>query len=78
MDRHILLEHLALAERHVDEGEGHLAQQRAHVDELERDGRDSSVARELLHTMEQTQVLHLADRERIRRELDEEGSATTE
>lgn len=78
MDRRVLLEHLAQAERHVDEGERHLAQQRAHVDELERDGHDSSVARELLRTMERTQVLHLSDRERMRRELDDGGSSAPE
>lgn len=73
MDRHILLDHLAQADRHVDQGERHLAQQRAQVDALERDGHDATVARELLDTLEQTQVLHLADRDRIRRELNDEG-----
>lgn len=78
MDRHMLLEHLAQAERHVAEGERLLAQQHLQVDGMERDGHDSSMARELLHTMERTQVLHLADRERIRRELEDEGSSASQ
>jgi hypothetical protein len=72
MDRQMLREHLQLAEKHVDEGEQHLRDQRRIVDELERDGHAKSAekARELLATMEQTQALHLADRDRLRAQLD--------
>jgi hypothetical protein len=69
MARSMLEEHLALAERHVTQGEQHVAKQRAIVAELERDGHDASSARELLDVFEQTQATHMADRDRLRKEL---------
>jgi len=40
MDRQTMLEHLAMAERHVAEGVIHLSRQRALIAELDRDGHD--------------------------------------
>jgi hypothetical protein len=71
MDRVLAREHLAQAERHVAEGERHIAEQRARIAEAERNGLNMTVAKELLRTFEQTQELHVADRDRIRAELNE-------
>jgi hypothetical protein len=62
-------DHLAQAERHVAEGERHVARQRELIAELERDGHDTVQARELLVQFEGLQVMHVADRDRLRREF---------
>ena len=49
MDRNILLQHLAQTERHIAEGEEHLAQQALLIEKLERHGHDSEDARALLN-----------------------------
>lgn len=74
IDRAMWQEHLAQAERHVVQGEGHIAKQRAIVAELERDGHDARIARDLLDQLEQMQELHVADRDRRREELGVGGS----
>ena len=65
----MIQEHLARAERHVEEGERHVARQSQLVAELERDGRASQEARALLRQYEAWLALHLADRDRLRAEL---------
>jgi hypothetical protein len=60
---------LDLAERHVLDGQEHIARQREIVAQLERRHRDSTtlkIARELLKEMENAQRLHMADRGRLR------------
>jgi hypothetical protein len=60
---------LELAERHVAEGEGHIAHQREIVARLERTSPTSVTlerARELLANVEYAQSLHVADRDRLR------------
>jgi hypothetical protein len=69
MDRSTLLEHLAQARRHVAAGKRLIARQRELVAELERDGHDSSTAKQLLRIFEETQKLHVADRDRLEREF---------
>lgn len=69
MIRAIWREHLAQAERHVALGEEHIAKQRGIVADLERDGHDISAARDLLDQLEQMQELHVANRDRLRKEL---------
>ena len=69
MDRQTMLEHLAMAKRHVAEGEIHLSRQRALIAELDRDGHDTADARAILATMLETQRLHVEDRDRILKEL---------
>lgn len=68
MDNVLLLAHLALAERHIEQGERLLAKQRTLVAE-DRHNHDTSGARAVLATMAETQALHIADRDRIFREL---------
>jgi hypothetical protein len=69
MDRQMLLEHLAMANKHVETGERHVRRQRELIAELERDGHDTASARQLLEQFEKLQEMHIADRDRIQREL---------
>jgi len=69
MDEKTLREHLAEAEAQVAKGLQHLAEQRAVIAELERDGHDTKTARELFATLMQSQELHIEHRDRLKREL---------
>ena len=69
MERATILEHLALAEKHIKEAEAHIAQQREIIAQIRSVGQDSSIAEKLLGSFEEMQLLHLADRDRIRAEL---------
>ena len=57
------------AERHVEKGKELVRKQCEIIEQLERDGYDSSVARDVLHALEQSQMIHIADRDRIREQL---------
>jgi hypothetical protein len=70
MHRSLVLEHLAQAERHILQGEDHIANQLARIEEAERAGLNAGPAKSLLRTLEESQALHLAERERLRAELD--------
>lgn len=48
MDGATQLQHLLEAEAHFAQGERHIAEQEARVEELDRDGCDNALARELL------------------------------
>jgi hypothetical protein len=65
----MLLEHLALAERHASEGRRHLARQEELIAWLDQRGHDTTDARGVLSTLRTTQALHEADVERILGEL---------
>jgi hypothetical protein len=69
----MLEDHLALAERHVSEADGHVGRQLQRVLELERDGHDTQQARELLRQFSDLRALHIADRDRLRAELSRSG-----
>lgn len=69
MDRAVLLNHLALVERHVLEGERHLARQESMIAELDRDNHDTQGAYAVLETLRQTQANHIGERDRILRQL---------
>ncbi len=65
MQRSMLLDALAHAERHIRDGERHLSRQREIVVELERHHRRSrtaQVARDILASFEMTHSKHLNDR----------------
>jgi len=68
MDRRLLEEHLAMAERHVAEGEGHLLRQRQLVSDLRRGGHDTTESEKFLAQLEALQVMHLEHRDRLRLE----------
>jgi hypothetical protein len=70
MDQEMLKRHLAEAEEHAT-GDKNIARQRDVIAQLERDGRDTASARTFLHEFEQLQARHIAERERLLRELSE-------
>jgi len=70
VDRATLSEHLAQAERQVAEGVLRIARQREVVADLERTGLDTKEARTLLAELQSLQALHVADRDRLKQELE--------
>ena len=62
---------LEQAERHAVEGAAHIARQIEIVSQLEGQGHDATQARALLKQFEDLQALHVADRDRLRKELEE-------
>jgi hypothetical protein len=71
MDREMLKRHLAEAEEHISTGGKNIARQRDVIAHLEREGRDTASARTFLNEFEQLQARHIAERERLLRELGE-------
>jgi hypothetical protein len=69
MDKALVLDHLALAERHVARGYEHIASQTRIIASLQTGGYDTTLARSLLENFEDIQRMHLADRDRIKKEL---------
>ena len=69
MDPQTIVEHLAAAERRVTEGRRLVEIQLRIIAGLERDGRDTTLARQLLGALQETQAAYLANRDRLRREL---------
>jgi hypothetical protein len=62
---------LAEAERHVAEAEQHIIRQRQVIDDLDRHGHDTESARYLLRQFEELHAVHVADRDRLRSELED-------
>ena len=60
---------LERAQHHVAEGLEHIARQRRLISELERDGHDTRLARELLTSLEETQALYESTLARVTYEL---------
>jgi hypothetical protein len=69
MDREILEMLLAQAKQHVMLSDLHVARQREIIAELERNGHDSTPARELLAVFLATQATHVSGRDRLFEEL---------
>jgi hypothetical protein len=69
MNRGIILDQLALALRHVAVGERHIAQQHEIIASLERKGLDTSEAKAVLLQFKELQAMHVADRDRLKKEL---------
>jgi hypothetical protein len=70
MDRTILSERLEQVEHHVANGVRCIASQRTVVADLERNGQDTRLARALLEQFQYTQLLHIADRDQLKKELE--------
>jgi hypothetical protein len=69
MDPAMIRRHLELAERHVRDGERHIARQREIVRKLELRNPESitlGIARGLLEEVERAQGIHVADQDRLR------------
>jgi hypothetical protein len=69
MDRQMVLDHLALAERHIAQGKITIERQQTLIAELEQGGHDTTLSRELLSQFLLTQMSHEEDRKRLQREL---------
>lgn len=65
MDRGLIEERLKMAQRHVAEGEGHIARQHAIIAELKKGGYDLTLAEGILKTLQDTQATHESDRDRL-------------
>ena len=71
MDRGVILDQLALALRNVVQTEMHIAQQHESIETLERLGLDASALKGALIQFEELRAMHVADRDRLKKELDE-------
>jgi hypothetical protein len=69
LDRAVLMDHLQMARRHVELGAEHIARQKAIIARLECKDRDTGLARQLLDILEETQRMHVADRQRLEKQL---------
>jgi hypothetical protein len=69
MDRKKIAADLQKANSHVRQGASHLSKQKRIVADLASDGHDTKLARSLLHTFEDMQDAHVADRDRLADEL---------
>jgi Spy/CpxP family protein refolding chaperone len=65
----MLERHLRQAERHVAAGQQHVSRQRELVAQLERHGHDTSRAESLLAQFEGLQMMHIAHRDHLARDL---------
>src|ERR1700720_3425651 len=78
MGRAMILRHLTRARERVAQGERHLKLQQQIVDVLQRDGRNAPHARKLLQKYQELQARHIADRDRLERDLSDPGVTTLE
>ena len=69
MNKKMIEGHLAQAERHVTLGENHITRQRELIVQLHRDALDIAEAAQLLVQFRELQALHVADRDRLRKQL---------
>jgi hypothetical protein len=65
----LLQEQLHQAEERICSGEHYIATQVAIVSRLERDGHDATKARRVLAILAELQAMHVADRNRLSKEL---------
>jgi hypothetical protein len=69
MDRALAEQHLTVAERLVAQSQSLIVRQRQLIAEIEGNGHASATARELLRQLQETQAIHVADRDRLLKEL---------
>ena len=69
MDRQLLLEHLAETDRHIVMGRNLIARQQAEILRRQREGRDATRAERILEEALESQAMHVANRERLLKEL---------
>ncbi|HKY19747.1 MAG TPA: hypothetical protein VJM31_00895 [Vicinamibacterales bacterium] len=67
--RALLLEHLEVASQRLADGEHQINRQKVLIADLTRAGQDASPAESFLGELKAAQVVHLASRDRIEREL---------
>jgi hypothetical protein len=71
MDPERLKQYLQQTEQNIAQGNRHVAEQHALVARLEQQGHDAASARALLALLEESLRLHMAERDRLLRELGE-------
>jgi len=71
MNRDLLKDRLAQAERRIAEGSDHVARQRQIVEQVVRRGEDARRSTALLELFEETLTTHVEERDRLRNELAE-------
>jgi hypothetical protein len=71
MERDLLKDHLAQAERHIAEGRDHVERQRQIVEEVVRRGENADRSKALLELFENTLEAHFEERDRLRDKLAE-------
>ena len=71
MDRALLQRHLMQVRRHIVMGYEHMHRQRAIVREWKSKGWDTALAVQILSSFEELQAMHIADRDRLVKELAE-------
>ena len=69
MDRALLAQFLAKAEEHIAKSQERVRRQQQLVADLDRDGHDTVLARQVLAQFEELLSLQLADRDRLAEEL---------
>lgn len=69
MDYETLSQRLARLEKQVAEGERHLQTQRLTVENMESEGENSATERRILRQLELVQAVEVADRDRLRVEI---------
>ena len=68
MERATLENDLSRAEAHVVNGQKRIAKQHEIIAELDREGQDTAPAKDMLASFERTQAMHVANRDRFRRQ----------
>jgi len=76
MDRTLLEDHLASAERHIQTGDQRVVRQIALIAYLERRGHDTTKAVSLLEHFQETLTLHIQHRDRLEVELGRKPSVS--
>ena len=69
MKRALLQRHLEEAESRVERGQRNVDRQREAVVDLERDDQDATISKALLKIFEKANEIHVADRDRLIKEL---------
>ena len=69
MNRDLLKDHLAQAERRIAEGKDHVERQRQIVEEAVGRGEDARRSTALLELFEEALATHVEERDRLRNEL---------
>ena len=74
MDRKMELDHLAIAEKAVADGERHIAREEQMISDLDRTGHDTKLALAVLATYRRTLVEHIAHRDLILKMMQQDAA----
>jgi hypothetical protein len=74
MDRKMELDHLAIGQRAISNGERHIQREEQAIADLDRAGHDTSLARDMLATFRRVQAEHVAHRNLILKMLQQDAA----